>query len=537
MAHDLVHESARAGAGMVASPHWLATEAGRAVLEEGGNAVEAALAAAATLAVVHPHMAQLGGDGFWLIRDPSGRVGYIEAAGAAGAQATIPFYRERGHDEIPPRGPLAALTVPGQVGGWMLAQEAAHAFGGKMPMRRLLEAAIEHARAGNTLSPSLYRASLATGAELDAIPGFRAAFLTPDGTVPAVGTVRPCERLADTLGQLAGAGLEDFYRGDVGREIAADLERAGSPLTRADLRAYRAVTRLPLTVKLPEMELWSSPPPTQGLATLLILALFARAGVSRPDGVAHVHGLVEATKRAFGVRDGLMTERDLLLHDPADAFTAEALAREAAAIDSKRAAPWSHRAMPGAAAWVGAADRSGVVVSYIQSNHGVFGAGLVLPATGLLMHNRGTGFSLDNRAKNVLAPGRRPPCTPAPGLARLPDGRVVAFGATGGDGQPQTDAAIISRYALFGVPLGEAIGAPRWRLGREGSADPINLHLEGAFDGGLAEQLASAGHDVEIIPESFSDMMGHAGAVILHPGKTGLEGAHDPRSDGGASGV
>lgn len=537
MAHDQHHASARAGSGMVATPHGLATEAGRAVLEEGGNAVEAALAAAATLAVVCPHLSQLGGDGVWLIRDPAGRVTCIDAAGPAGASVTASFYRERDHDDIPACGPLAALTVPGQVGGWALAQEAAQAFGGRMPLRRLLESAIEHARAGLTVSPSLYRASLATSATFEAIPGFRAAFLAPDGKVPAVGSVQPCERLADTLGQLAGAGLDDFYRGDVGREIAADLERAGSPLTRADLRAYRAVTRRPLTVKLPEMELWSAPPPTQGLATLLILALFARSGVSRPDGVAHVHALVEATKRAFGVRDGLMTERDLLLHDPADAFTAEALAREAAAIDPKRAAPWSHRAMPGAAAWLGAADRSGVVVSYIQSNHGVFGAGLVLPATGVLMHNRGTAFSLDTRARNALAPGRRPFGTPAPGLARLPDGRVVAFGAAGGDGQPQTDAAVMSRYALFGMPLGEAIAAPRWRLGREGSADPFNLRVEDAFDGAIAEQLAAAGHDVEIIPEAFSDMMGPAGAVILHPGKAGLEGAHDPRSDGGACGV
>ncbi|WP_428032285.1 gamma-glutamyltransferase family protein [Ancylobacter sp.] len=537
MAHDRLHESARAGAGMVATPNALATEAGRAVLEEGGNAVEAALAAAATLAVTCPHLCQLGGDGVWLIRDPAGRVTAIDAAGPVGASVTPSFYRERGHDELPARGPLAALTVPGQVGGWALAQEAAQAFGGRMPLRRLLESAVEHARAGIAVSPPLYRASLATHAALEAIPGFRAGFLTPDGKVPAVGVVLPCERLADTLAQLAGAGLDDFYRGDVAREMAADLERAGSPLTRADFRAYRAATRRPLTVKLPEMELWSSPPPTQGLATLLILALFARAGVSRPEGAAHVHGLVEATKRAFGVRDGLMSERELLLHDPADAFTPEALAREAAAIDPKRAAPWSHRAMPGAAAWLGAADRSGIMVSYIQSNHGTFGAGLVLPATGVLIHNRGTTLSLDPRAKNALAPGRRPLCTPAPGLARLPDGRVVVFGASEGDGQPQTDAAVISRYALFGLPLGEAIAAPRWRLGREGSADPVNLRIEGAFDGAIAEQLAVAGHDVEMLAEPASDLVGHAGAVVLHPGKGGLEGAHDPRADGDAAGI
>lgn len=541
MVHGFVqggaHESARAGSGMVATPHWLASEAGREVLEEGGNAVEAALAAAAAIAVVYPHMTQMGGDGFWLIREPSGRVHYIEAAGFAGAKATIPFYREQGYDAIPPRGPLAALTVPGQVGGWMLAQEAARAFGGKMPLRRLLEPAIAHARAGVPVSGSQHRLTAEKQAELADVPGFAGAFLDADGTVPAVGTVRRFERLADTLEQLGAAGLDDYFRGDVGREIAADLERAGSPVTRADLGAFRAVTRAPLHVKLAGMELWSSPPPTQGLATLLILSIFEKLGVARPEGFAHIHGLIEATKRAFLIRDRVVTDFDHLAHDPAAFLTPAALAREAAAIDPRRALPWPHKAAPGDTIWLGAADKSGLAVSYIQSIYWEFGSGLVLPSTGVLMQNRGTSFSLDPRAKNPLQPGRRPFHTLNPGMAHFADGRVMAFGCMGGEGQPQTNAAVMSRYALFGVPLGEAIARPRWVLGRTWGSDTVNLRLEGAFDGNVADQLASAGHDVEIIPEPFADMMGHAGAVILHPGRAGLEGAHDPRSDGGALGV
>ncbi|MDQ0346975.1 gamma-glutamyltransferase family protein [Ancylobacter vacuolatus] len=541
MAHDRVYESTRAGSGMVATPHWQATEAGRAVLEEGGNAVEAALAAAATLAVVCPQVNQLGGDGLWLIRDPRGRVACIDAAGPAGEEALASFYHERGHDEIPARGPLAALTVPGQVGGWLLAQEAASAFGGRMPARRLLESAIEHARVGISVSPSQHRATLESRAELDAIPGFRASFLEPDGKAPAVGTVQHCERLADTLAQLARAGLDDFYRGEVAREVAADLARAGSPVTRTDLRVYRALTRRPLTLKLPDMALWAAPPPAQGLTMLLTLALFARLGITRVESAAHLHGLIEAGKRAVRIGAAAITEPTVLSPDPADFLTPEALAREVAAIDPKRTLPWPQGAgrgstpfatpfaTSGGAAWIGAADKSGVMVSYLQSLHSTFGAGLVLPSTGVLMHNRGAAFSLDPRALNPLQPGRRPPLALSPGLALLADGRVIAFGASGGEGQPQTDAAVLSRY-LFGMPLGAAIAAPRWRL-RAG------LQIEAGIDEAIAEQLASAGHDVEIIPESFPDMMGHAGAVILHPGKAGLEGAHDPRSDGGASGV
>ncbi|TCK30055.1 gamma-glutamyltranspeptidase/glutathione hydrolase [Ancylobacter aquaticus] len=533
MAHDLVFESARSGAGMVATPHLQATEAGRAVLEEGGNAVEAALAAAAALAVVCPHTSQLGGDGVWLIRDPAGRVTTIDAAGPAGEGASALFFRERGHDEIPAYGSLAVLTVPGQVGGWLLAQEAASAYGGRMPMRRLLESAIEQARAGVTVSPSQHRASVNAQVERDAVPGFRAAFLEPDGKVPAVGTVLPCERLADTLAQLARAGLDDFYRGEVAREIAADLKRAGSPLTRADLRTYRALTRPPLKLKLPDMALWAAPPPSQGLTTLLTLALFGRLGVTRMESVAHLHGLVEAGKRAVRMGEAAITHPTLLSPDPADLLTPEALAREAAAIDPKRALPWPHRdgigAAAGGAAWIGAADKNGVMVSYLQSLHSSFGAGLVLPSTGVLMHNRGAAFSLDPRALNPLQPGRRPPVTLSPGLAALPDGRVIAFGASGGEGSPQTEAAVLTRYA-FGMPLGRAIAAPRWRL--EGG-----LRLEEGIDEALAEQLASVGHDVEIDTAPRRDLMGHAGAVVLHPGKVGLEGAHDPRGDGGAGGI
>ena len=531
------HESTRTGSGMVATPHWLATEAGRAVLEEGGNAVEAALASAAAIAVVYPHMTQYGGDGFWLIRDARGKVGYIEAAGHAGARATPAFYRDKGFDEIPARGPFAALTVPGQISGWQLAQEAAQGLGGRMPVRRLLEAAIGHARAGFPVSASQHRLTTEKKDELAAVPGFAGNFLDEDGSVPEVGTVKRYERLADTLEQLGHAGLDDFYRGDVGREIATDLERAGSPVTRGDLAGFRTVWRKPLNVKLSAMELWSSPPPTQGLATLMILALFDRLGVKQPEGFAHVHGLIEATKRAFLVRDRVVTDHDRLRHDPASFLATDAIERETAAIDMRRALPWPHRAAPGDTIWLGAADRHGNAVSYIQSIYWEFGSGLVLPATGILMQNRGSSFSLDPDAVNPLEPGRRPFHTLNPGMAMLADGRVVAFGCMGGEGQPQTNAAVMSRYALFGVPLGEAIARPRWVLGRTWGSPSVSLKLEGAFDGALAEGLARAGHETEIIAEPYADMMGHAGAVVIHPGKGGLEGAHDPRSDGGALGV
>jgi gamma-glutamyltranspeptidase/glutathione hydrolase len=185
---------------------------------------------------------------------------------------------------------------------------------------------------------------------------------------------------------------------------------------------------------------------------------------------------------------------------------------------------------------MGAADASGLVVSYIQSLYWEFGSGCVLPGTGVLMQNRGAAFSLDPRAVNPLEPGRRPIHTLNPALARLADGRVMAYGTMGGDGQPQTQGAVFTRHVLYRQPLSEALDRPRWVLGRTWGSAPTNLRLEARFDGGLVERLIAARHDVEVLDEAYSDTMGHAGAVVLHPDGT-LEGAHDPRADGGAAGA
>jgi gamma-glutamyltranspeptidase/glutathione hydrolase len=185
---------------------------------------------------------------------------------------------------------------------------------------------------------------------------------------------------------------------------------------------------------------------------------------------------------------------------------------------------------------MGAADSAGLVVSYIQSLYWEFGSGCVLPRTGLLMQNRGASFSLDPKSHNRLEPGRLPVHTLNPALAVLKDGRVMGYGTMGGDGQPQTQAALFTRHVVFKQDLAEAIDRPRWLLGRTWGNPRGNLRLESRFDGNLADRLASAGHEVEMLPEPYSDPMGHAGAVVLHPDGT-LEGAHDPRADGGAAGV
>ena len=521
--------------GVVCAPHAAAVEDGRAILAEGGNAIEAMLAMAASIAAVYPHMNHIGGDGFWLIRERAGRVRALMGAGKAGAKATPRLYRDAGHDAIPARGPLAALTVPGAVAAWMLAQEAAKAQGGRLPLDLLLAPAIKHAREGYTVTRSQARLTREKLPEMDKAAGFHAAFLIDDKP-PEVGAHIKQSALAATLEHLAGAGLDDFYRGDVGREIAADLERIGSPVTRADLEEFHAFVAEPLSLRIQTGTLYNAPPPTQGLASLIILGLFERLRVAQAESFEHVHGIVEATKRAFRVRDRVITDPDMITADLGQFLSPAFLDADAGKIDPKRAAKWPQRPGEGDTIWMGAADASGLVVSYIQSLYWEFGSGCVLPSTGVLMQNRGASFSLDAKALNSLAPGRLPFHTLNPALAKLKDGRVMAYGTMGGDGQPQSQAAVFTRHVQFGQPLERALDAPRWLLGRTWGSTHTNLRMESRFDGNLIDRLMSTGHDVAVLGEPYSDTMGHAGAVVLHADGT-LEGGHDPRADGGAAGI
>jgi oxamate amidohydrolase len=519
----------------VAAPHALAATTGQAILAEGGNAVEAMAAMAATIAVVYPHMNAIGGDAFWLIREPGGRVRGIEACGPAGSLATIKRYRDKDYDTIPGRGPDAAVTVAGAVGGWDLALDYARSLGGELPLRTLLADAIRFAREGCAVSASEARGLPNEQAALHLAPGFAETFLT-EGKTPAAGTLRKLPALSETLAYLADAGLDDFYRGDVGREIAADLERIGSPVTRGDLAAYRARMVEPLSIRFEGATLYNFPPPTQGLAALLILGIYDRFGIRGRESVEHHHALVEAVKRAFAIRDRVVTDPGRLREDPEGYLEPAILEREAAAIDRKRAAPFPLPRSAGDTVWMGAIDRNGLAVSYIQSIYWEWGSGCVLPRSGIHWQNRGASFSLDPKALNALEPGRKPFHTLIPALAAFDDGRVMAYGSMGGDGQPQFQAQIFSRYAKFGLGVADAVEAPRWLLGRTWGQTSTTLKIENRFDPGIVEGLARMGHDIEEL-DAYSETAGHAGMLVKHPRNGRVEAAHDPRSDGGAEGL
>ncbi|WP_375462681.1 gamma-glutamyltransferase family protein [uncultured Methylobacterium sp.] len=522
--------------GACAAPHHLAAQAGQTVLAQGGNAIEAMTAMAATIAVVYPHMNGIGGDGFWLVRERGGRVRGIEACGPAGGLATRARYRERELDAIPARGPDAMVTVAGAIGGWRLALELSRALGGRLPLATLLADAIRHARDGCPVSASEARYVPKALDTLHDAPNFSATFLK-DGEPWPAGEVRKLPALAATLAQLAHAGLDDFYRGDVGREIAADLERLDAPVTRADLKAYQPRERQALSIRRRDATLYNFPPPTQGIAALLILGILDRLNIRQPETPAHYHGLIEATKRAFSIRDRVVTDYDRLTSDPAAHLTPQSLAREAAQIDVGRAASLPLRAPDaGDTVWMGAIDDDGLAVSYIQSIYWEYGSGCVLPATGIHWQNRGTAFSLDANTVNPLEPGRRPFHTLIPALACFDDGRVMAYGAMGGDGQPQFQAQIFSRYADYGMSPAEAVDAPRLLYGRTWGADSLTVKVEDRFDPACLRALAKMGHEIEELGGAYIDSLGHAGMLVRHP-RGRIEAVHDPRSDGGALGL
>lgn len=518
--------------GMVTAPHHLAAQAGAAVLREGGNAVEAMVAAAAAIAVVYPHMNGIGGDGFWLISEPGRAPVAIQACGPAARLATKAFYGSHGDRAIPSRGPRAALTVAGAVGGWAMALEAARHWGRPLPLSRLLADAIGHARAGIAVTRSQAALTHEKWEELKDQPGFAATYAAQG--VPQQGALLRQAALAATLERLAEAGLDDFYRGDLARHLAVGLENSGSPLRLADLATFHARVVAPLDVQLRAGRVYNLPPPTQGVSTLMILGLFDRLEVGSADGFAHLHGLVEATKRAFILRNRHVTDAAHMAVDAAGWLQADALDREAAQIDMHRAAPWPYPAKSGDTVWLGAADAQGRVVSYIQSIFWEFGSGLVVPDTGVVWQNRGASFTLDEGV-NGLLPGKLPFHTLNPSLARLNDGRTLAFGTMGGEGQPQTQAAVFSRHVMFGQNLQAAVSAPRWLLGRTWGAASTNLKLEARVSGEVADALRRAGHALEIVAD-YADAMGHAGAVCVHPDGL-IEGAADPRADGLCAGV
>jgi gamma-glutamyltranspeptidase/glutathione hydrolase len=523
--------SASSPSGMVTSPHALATQCGVDVLAAGGNAIEAAIATVMALCVTYPHFCGLGGDAFLLIGNAEGQVQTISGIGQAAAD--VNGYQ----GSIPLRAARSALTTAATVDA--LAQAFAisrSTLGGCKSWEALLAPAIALAREGFEISASERFWLHFRLTDAAALPDVYRSYLH-QGQVPPAGFVRRQPDLARTLETLAERGARDFYEGKLAAELAQGLRVAGSPLTAQDLALTRARLENPLSIGYRGGELLAHHPPTQGMTTLQIMGLLEHFDFKNiAEGSAdHYHLLVEAVKQAFMDRNRYLADPVFSQVPVQRLLSSRHLEQGAAAMRLERALPWPHVCQHGDTVFVGAADAAGNSVSLLATVYFDWGSGLLVGDTGVLWHNRGAAFSLDPNHPNVLAPGKRPLHTLNPGMYRK-DGRIqLLYGTQGADGQPQTLAAVLTRLIDFQMDPIEALGKPRFLLGKTFSDSRDALKLEDDVAPEVVAELRRRGHDLSLIGAS-NPLMGHPGAIRIDPSGL-MTGAHDPRSDGRAIGL
>lgn len=511
--------------GLVTSPHPLASEAGRRVLANGGNAIEATLAMAAVLAVVYPHFTGLGGDAFWMIASTDGRVRNISGIGQAAQHC--PAYA----GSIPVRGPAAALTSAAAVDSWGKAFDVSRqAWGGRLSWRELLEPAIVHAQEGVAVSQSQRFWAQQRASEMAGWPGFADTFLSSSDVLRQ-------PKLAVTLTRMADAGARDFYEGETAWRLAQGLAKAGSPLTLADLQVTHAREEEPLRIPYRQGELLTFAPPTQGIATLQAMAMLGHTDFSRvEEGSAdYYHLLVEAIKLAFIDRDRFVADPDDVEVPVARLLDPEYIRDQGKRISRERARAWPHVFKHGDTVFLGAADAHGRGVGLLQTIYFDWGSGVVAGDTGVLWHNRGAAFSTDTRHPNVLRPGKRPFHTLNPGVYMEGGRPKLVYGTQGADGQPQTLVALLTRMIDYGFDPLQAMARPRFLLGRTFSDSRDTLKLEADVGEETLRALSAMGHEISIIPAQ-SPLAGQPGVIRLEADGF-LSGAHDPRSEGCALGV
>ncbi|MGH9214794.1 MAG: gamma-glutamyltransferase [Acidimicrobiales bacterium] len=526
LASVAVGTTTRSPVGMVAAADNLASSAGVAALRAGGSAADAALAAGAVLAVTNQHQCGLGGDLFALVHRPGQPVAALCAAGRAGSGADAGGPRREGLDRLPLRGNILAVTVPGCVDGWT----ELHARFGRLPLARVLEAAISYAERGFPAS-RLLAYTAGDILPLEGADDYRAAAV--DGRLLAGALVRR-PPVGAALDAIASGGRDAFYLGPFGAGLVA---LGGGLYQPEDLARTQAEWIMPLRITAWGHDVWTTPPPSQGYLTLA--GAWISEGLPLPDepgDAAWPHLLAEAARVAG-------TDRGAVLFEGADGdalLAPERLAPRRAIIDPRRRGAQAPLASAGGTTVCCAVDGERMGVTLIQSNASAWGAHIVEPATRVFLHDRGIGFSLEPGHPAELAPGRRPPHTLAPALVTRPDGSLRAvLGTKGADSQPQVLLQLLARLLCGGEPPGRAVAAPRWVLGGAGTFRTwdgdgpgyvaLEAHAEKAWDEGLARR----GHEVRRSLDPVDDGFGHA--QVIEVIDDGLAGVADPRALDGAA--
>jgi gamma-glutamyltranspeptidase/glutathione hydrolase len=511
-------------ANVVATSQPLAAQAGLRMLLKGGNAVDAALAAAATLTVVEPIMNGIGGDLYAMVWD-AGTLHGLNATGCAPRAWTPEHFGDR--SVMPDRG-WDSVTVPGQVDGWRALSERF----GRLDFATLLEPAIDYAERGFQVSPVIAElwASLSQVRFADQ-PGFAEAFLR-DGRTPAPGELWRFPEQARTLRRIAQTRGRDFYEGELAESIVAFARRTGGHLCLEDLAAHRSQWVTPIAQRYRDLTLHEIPPNGQGIAALMALGMLEHFDLeaSGLDTAATYHLCIEAMKLAFADLAAHVADPGAMRVTAADLLDPAYLAHRARAISPDRATHHgAGQPKAGGTVYLAAADSDGMMVSFIQSNYWSFGSGIVVPGTGISLHNRGANFSLAPGHPNRVAPGKRPMHTIIPGFVTRDGEPVMAFGVMGGFMQAQGHVQMMVRMADFGQNPQAMSDAPRFMVSPLDDAVSLETHTPAA----IVEGLATLGHRVATAPTGHPQF--GAAQLVLRTGH-GYLAASDSRRDGQAVG-
>jgi gamma-glutamyltranspeptidase / glutathione hydrolase len=514
---------------IVSTSQPLAAQAGLRILLQGGNAVDAAIAAAATLMIVEPVSNGLGSDAFAIIWDGKKLHG-LNASGTSPATWDPAYFKKKHNGAIPQRG-WDSVSIPGAVAGWA----AMHAKLGKLPFEQLLQPAIEIAERGYGVAPVTQKKWSAQTDILRNQPGFAEAFL-PKGRAPKIGEHFILKGAAETLKRIAKTKGQDFYHGETAHEIAKHAAMNGGSMTQADLAGYQVEWVDTISMDYRGYTLHEIPPNGQGIAALMALGILENFDLAAlgPDSAESRHLQIEAMKASFAdvykyVADSRAMQKITAKHllDPAY------LAQRAKLISRTKATNFEHgMPAPGGTIYLTAADESGMMVSFIQSNYMGFGSGVVVPSVGVSLQNRGFGFSMDPDHPNIVAPGKRPFQTIIPAFLMKDGQPQMSFGVMGGNMQPQGHIQTLIRMIDYKQQPQAACDAPRWKVNLG-----LEVDVETTMEPAVVAQLKALGHDLKPLIDPYMDF--GSGQFIWRLSDNREEGfvaASDSRREGCAVG-
>lgn len=510
---------------MVATSHPLAAQAGLSMLARGGNAVDAALASAIALTVLEPTGNGIGSDAFAILWDGDALHG-LNASGRA--PAAWDAARFTGLKEMPFRG-WESVTVPGAVSSWVALSERF----GTLPFETLFEPAIHYAEDGFPVTPVIAALWARAAEELGQQPGFAETFM-PQGRAPKAGEYFCSPGHARTLRLIAETKGRAFYEGEIAQEIADFAAQHGAALSLADLANHQPDWCGTISKSFDDVTLHEIPPNGQGIAALMGLGILGQTNIRdmSADDPAAFHLQIEAMKLALRDAEAYVADPAAMTGISADDLLDDTyLTSRARLIDPNRAQNFGAGApKQGGTVYLSAADASGMMVSFIQSNYAGFGSGVVVPGTGVALQNRGAGFSLDPNHQNVVAGGKRPFQTIIPGFLMQGDAPLMSFGVMGGPMQAQGHVQMVLRTQLWDQDVQMAADAPRWRV-----TDGLCVACETTVPAATITALRALGHDIAL--EAPDNAFGFGGAQLIHRlGTRGYAGGSDPRKDGAAMG-